>query len=84
MTGSAIVTAVVPISTVATALFAGFTIGGVAFRVGRWVIRILGAFIATVYRVIAFARATLAAIAFTSVIARRAFLTGVVTVHALV
>jgi hypothetical protein len=64
-------------------LFAGFAIGGVAFWVDGRVARILGALITTITCIIALAGSTLAAIAFTSVIARRAFLTGVVAVHAL-
>jgi hypothetical protein len=79
----AIIAAVVPVTPVATALFAGFAIGGVAFGVSGNVARIVVALIAAIARFIAFVGTALAAIAFAAVIALSAFLTGVVTVNAI-
>jgi hypothetical protein len=77
----AIIAAVVPVASVATALFAGFAIGGVAFGVSGNVARIVIALIAAIARFIAFVGTALAAIAFAAVVARCAFLASV-TVNA--
>jgi hypothetical protein len=73
----AIIAAVVPVASVATALFAGFAIGGVAFGVGGNVARIVIALIAAIARFIALVGTALAAIAFAAVVARSAFLASV-------
>jgi hypothetical protein len=83
LAGPAIIAAVVPVTPVATALFAGFAIGGVAFGVSGNVARIVVALIAAIASFIAFVGTALAAIAFAAVIALSAFLTGVVTVNAI-
>jgi hypothetical protein len=82
----AIVAAVVSVTSVATALLAGFAIGGVAFGVSGNVARIVVALIAAIARFIALVGTALAAISvtsFTTVIALSAFLPGVVTVNAI-
>jgi hypothetical protein len=70
----AIIAAVVPVASVATA---GFAIGGVAFGVSGNVARIVIALIAAIARFIAFVGTALAAIAFTAIVARCAFLASV-------
>jgi hypothetical protein len=79
---SAIIAAVVPVASVATALLTGFAIGGVAFGVCGNVARIVIALIAAIARFIAFVGTALAAISFTTVIALSAFLASV-TVNAI-
>jgi hypothetical protein len=73
----AIIAAVVSVTSVATALLAGFAIGGVAFGVSGNVARIVVALIAAIARFIAFVGTALASIAFAAVVARYAFLASV-------